>query len=145
MTPKERAVDLFRQGFNCSQAVFVAYRQHELLDEATALRLSTAFGAGVAHTGKSLCGAVSGALMAISMKHGRGDPAEMERKLRTYELSQSLMQQFESCLGSCQCRDVIGIDIGIPENRERAKELKLFETKCAEAVRVAADILDRLL
>ena len=79
------------------------------------------------------------------MKHGRGDRTAVECKLRTYELGRNLMEEFASRLGSCQCRDVIGMDIGTPENLRRAEELKLFQTRCVSAVRTAADILDHLL
>ncbi len=70
MQRKEKAVELFRQQFNCSQAVFTAYRKVSVLDEESALKLSTVPGAGVACTGSELCGAVSGALLAISMHYG---------------------------------------------------------------------------
>jgi C_GCAxxG_C_C family probable redox protein len=72
MQRKEKAVELFRQKFNCSQAVFTAYRQADVLEEKDALKLATVFGAGVAGSGSELCGAVTGALMAISMRYGRG-------------------------------------------------------------------------
>ena len=51
MTRPERAIDIFKQRFNCSQALFTAFRQEDKLDEETALKLSTVFGAGVACTG----------------------------------------------------------------------------------------------
>jgi len=57
MQRKEKAVELFRQQFNCSQAVFTAYRKVSVLDEESALKLSTVLGAGVAcipHTEKSV-------------------------------------------------------------------------------------------
>ena len=83
MQRKEKAVELFRQQFNCSQAVFTAYRKVSVLDEESALKLSTVLGAGVACTGSELCGAVSGALLAISMHHGRGDIQSFEAKIKT--------------------------------------------------------------
>ena len=82
MHRKEKAVELFKQQFNCSQAVFTAYRKTDVLDEENALKLSTVFGAGIACTGTETCGAVSGALLAISMHHGRGHPALYATELR---------------------------------------------------------------
>ncbi|HET9552745.1 MAG TPA: C-GCAxxG-C-C family protein [Anaeromyxobacteraceae bacterium] len=145
MTRSERAVDLFRQQLNCSQAVFAAYRQEEVLDEATALRLATVFGAGGAGTGSGRCGAVSGALLAISLKHGRKDVASAEARTRTYELARRFTAEFEARNGSCTCQEILGINIGTAEGYEQARGLGLFETRCAEAVRSAAEILDRLL
>ncbi len=45
-----------------------------------ALKLATIFGAGTACTGAHLCGAVSGALMAISMQFGRGNIEDLGAK-----------------------------------------------------------------
>ena len=143
MTRTEKAVELFSQRFNCCQAVFTAFRQPDKLDEATALKLGTVFGAGVACTGGT-CGAVSGALMAISMKHGRGDLLSVDAKTKTYELGRKLMHEFARQNGSCVCAELLGMNIGIPENMAKAQELGLFETKCLAMVRSAAEILESM-
>jgi C_GCAxxG_C_C family probable redox protein len=145
MERKDKAVELFTQGFNCSQAVFTAYRQADLLDEQTALKLATVFGAGLACTGSGSCGAVTGALLAISMRHGRGDVQSIDAKTTTYELAQAFMAEFASRIGSCWCEDILGLNIGVPENLEKARDAKLFETRCLDAVRAACDILEQVL
>ena len=132
MQRKDPAIELFEQRFNCSEAVFTAYRQAEILDEEVALKLSTVFGAGVASTGKYLCGAVSGALMAISMHHGRGDLQSIDAKTKTYELGRRLMTEFESRIGSRVCETILGLNIGSAQNLAKAQEMKLFETRCLE-------------
>ncbi|MGC4122649.1 MAG: C-GCAxxG-C-C family protein [Myxococcales bacterium] len=144
-TRRDEAIELFRKRFNCSQAVFTAYRQREFLDEATALRLATVFGAGVACTGNELCGAVSGALMALSMKHGRGDEQSVEAKAKTYALAQDFLQRFGGRFGGCRCEQVLGFNLGTPEGLKRAQDEKLFETRCLDAVKAAAEILDEML
>jgi C_GCAxxG_C_C family probable redox protein len=145
MPRKEKAVQFFKQGFNCSQSIFTAYRQEEKIDEQTALKLATVFGAGVACTGQNLCGAVTGALMAISMKYGRGNREDLEGKPKTYDLAKKFMEEYQRRMGSCVCEDILGINIGSPNNLRKAEQLKLFETKCVDAVKSAADILDRML
>ncbi len=145
MQRKEKAVELFRQGFNCGQAVFTAYRQADVLDEKSALKLSTIFGAGVAGTGDELCGAVSGALLAISMKFGRSDIQSIEAKKQTYELGKRLMADFELSIGSCNCESILGLNLGSPENMQKALDMKLFETRCVDAVKAASDILEKML
>ena len=144
MTRPEKAIDIFKQRFNCSQALFTAFRQEDKVDEETALKLSTVFGAGVASTG-GMCGAVSGALMAISMKHGRGDIPSIDAKAKTYQLGQRFMNEFKLRNHSCACADLLGMNIGIPENMTRAQELKLFETRCVEIVKTAAEILEKII
>jgi C_GCAxxG_C_C family probable redox protein len=145
MSRKSDAVRLFSQRFNCSQAVFTAYREPDALDERTALKLATVFGAGVAATGRDLCGAVTGGLMAISMKHGRGDLDSVEAKAKTYELGRKFMKRFEAHNGSCICEKILGISIGTPEGHRQAQEARLFETRCLDCVKSAAEILDDLL
>lgn len=145
MQRKERAVELFSQKFNCSQAVFAAYRQVDTLDEETALKIATVFGAGVACTGGELCGAVSGALMAISLRYGRGNSEDIEAKLKTYELGKRFTTDFRFRMGSCSCAAVLGLDIGVPGNLEKAGEMKLFETVCLDAVKTASDLLEEIL
>ncbi len=145
MTRKDKAIQIYKQKFTCAQAVFTAYRQEDKLDEETALKLTTVFGAGVAGTGQNLCGAASGALLAISMKYGRGTEEDLEAKAKSYELAKKFMDEFQKINGSCICEKILGINIGTPENLRKARGMKLFETKCLDAVKSAADILDRLL
>jgi len=144
MTRTEKAVEIYKQRFNCSQAVFTAFRQAEQLDETTALKLSTVFGAGMARTGNT-CGAVCGALMAISMKHGRGDLASVAAKEKTYQLGQGFMDEFARKNGSCVCAELLGMNIRDPACLAKATEMKLFETKCLEFVRSAGEILESLI
>jgi len=103
MSKKEKAVKLFELRFNCSQAIFAAYCQGGELDEVTALKLSTVFGAGVACAGQGPCGAVAGALMALSMKHGRGDLESVDAKTETYEIGRQFMAEFKARNGSFLC------------------------------------------
>ena len=145
MSKKENAVKLFTQRFNCSQAIFSAYRQEDKLDEVTALKLATVFGAGVAGTGHELCGAVCGALMALSMKYGRGDLESADAKTKTYNLARQFMTEFTARNGSCICEQILGINIGTVEGHRKAQQARLFETKCVDVVKSAADILDELL
>jgi C_GCAxxG_C_C family probable redox protein len=141
VTRTEHAIALFKERFNCSQAIFTAFRQKGKLDEETALKLATVFGAGVACTGGT-CGAVSGALMAISMKHGRGDLTSVAAKAKTYELGREFMEEFARRNGSCVCAELLGMNIGVPENMAKAHALGLFETKCLALVKSAAEILE---
>lgn len=141
MERKAKVLELFRQRFNCCQAVFTAYRQPEL-DEPTALKLATVLGAGGCGTGRGTCGAVAGALLAISMKHGRCTPEDEAAKRRTYELGRRFRTDFEARNGSCFCRELIGVDLGTPEGYERAVKEQLFETKCLSYVLSAAELLE---
>jgi len=145
MERKEKAIELFKQQFNCSQAVFTAYRQTDALDEEKALKLSSVFGAGVACTGRELCGAVTGALLALSLRYGRGDLQSVKDETKAHDLGKRFMTEFEARMGSCSCKTILGMNIGIAENMAKARQLKLFETRCLDAVKAAADILEEML
>jgi C_GCAxxG_C_C family probable redox protein len=101
------------------------------LDDKTALKLATIFGAGVACTGHELCGAVSGALLALSMKHGRGDLESVDAKTKTYELGRHFMAEFRAMHGSCVCEQILGVNIGTSQGHEQARDAGLFETKAS--------------
>jgi len=145
MTRQEKAIDIFRQQFNCSQAVFAAYRDANRMDEETALKLATVFGAGVGCTGSGMCGAASGALMAISLRHGRGDLASVANRGNTYAMGRRFLEEFGNRMGSTTCETILGLNIGTPDNLARARDMKLFETRCVDAVRAASEILEELL
>lgn len=92
-----------------------------------------------------MCGAVSGALLALSMRHGMGGIEELANKKKTYDLGRQFMEEFEKRMGSCRCESILGLCIGEPENLQKARELKLIETMCVDAVGTAADILEEML
>lgn len=145
MNRKEKALELFSQSFNCSQAIFCAYRNSAALDEENSLKLATMFGAGMASTGTGLCGAVTGGLMAISMHHGRGSVEDTQAKRTTYNLGRQFVDDFTRRVGACHCEAILGINISSRENIKKAIEDKLFETTCVDAVRAAAELLDEII
>jgi C_GCAxxG_C_C family probable redox protein len=145
MSRTEKAVTLYKQSFNCSQSVFTAFRDESRLGEETALKLSTVFGAGVSATGTSLCGAVTGALLAISMKHGQAGASGPAQRAELYAMGKSFMDQFAKVNGSCTCSEILGINIGTPANMQKARDMKLFETKCLDAVKTASELLEKIL
>ena len=65
---KQKAIELFKQGYNCTQAILLAYCDLVDLDEKTAFKISTGFGGGIAKLGKT-CGAINAAVMLISLRY----------------------------------------------------------------------------
>ena len=63
---RERAMELFKQGYNCSQSVFGAFAEECGIDFETALKLSSSFGGGMARL-REVCGAVSGMFMVAGI------------------------------------------------------------------------------
>jgi C_GCAxxG_C_C family probable redox protein len=142
--PVQLAVSLFGQGFTCSQAILGAFCSRYGLDQATALKVSCAYGGGMASTGET-CGAVTGALMTIGLAHGRSSVADQESKARTYALTKQFWNEFRSRRGTLVCRELLGVDISTPEGSKQAQEAGLFRELCPRLVKDAAEILEHIL
>ena len=142
--PVERSVSLFQQGFTCSQAILAAFSTRYGLDEPTALKVACAYGGGIARSG-DMCGAVSGALMVLGLAHGKATLDDDVAKERTYAFTREFWKRFRERQGSLVCKELIGVDIGIPEGAKAASESGVFREKCPLLVRCAAEILRELL
>lgn len=144
MSRPDCAVSLFRQGFSCSQAVAAAFAADYGLDRETALRLSQGFGGGIARQA-DWCGALTGAILVIGLKHGRIRPEDAAARDKTYALVKELIARFTAKHGQVKCRDLLGCDLGTPEGQKKVDELRLHQTKCEDFVRDAARLLEELL
>ena len=103
MTKAERAKELFLQGYNCAQAVFGAFCEDFGIDFETGVKISSGFGGGISRR-REVCGAVSGAVMVLSMKYGYDDAKADEEKKALYKKVQEVLGGFENEVGSIVCR-----------------------------------------
>lgn len=138
------ALQSFSNGFNCAQSVFSAYCEKLGLDKETALKISTSFGGGMGNTGQT-CGAVTGALMLIGLKHGKYLPNDNVSKEKTYALVQEFSRKFKAKNGSLNCTELLGCDIGTAEGAKYARDNQLTKKICPELVKEAANIIGQLL
>lgn len=159
---RERAKELFLEGYNCSQAVFVAYADKYGLDKELALRLSASFGGGMGRM-REVCGAVSGMMMVAGMETGQVKPRDAESKKANYDMVQKLAKRYKEEYGSIICKELLGL---VPMHGQEKKdgdgnELKIAEftdtrpearteeyykkRPCLEQIQKACDILDEIL
>ena len=94
MTKAERARELFLEGCNCAQAVFLAFAEDKL-DRETALKIASGFGGGMAGM-RDVCGAVSGMFMAYGLLCGPADPTDRAAKTNNYAALRQLAGEFEA-------------------------------------------------
>ena len=136
---------MFEQEFACSQSVFAAFADPADIPRETALRVSAGFGGGLGRAGET-CGAVTGAVMALGLRHC-GVPAEADpqRKLEAYPPVREFLARFKARHGTILCRELLDCDLGTPDGLQRARELDLFKSRCPGFVRSAAEILEELL
>ena len=144
MTPHEKkAIELFRKGCNCSQAVFAAFSDVTGIDESTAIKMSAPFGGGLGRL-REVCGAVSGMSLAAGVLWGYNDLENKELKTEHYKLISDMATRFaEEMDGSYICRNILKITTTeynpVAEDRTSA----YYENRpCERCVALAARILD---
>lgn len=103
---EEKALDFFRKGYNCSQAVMLAFCDVMDMDEKTALKISSSFGGGIGRM-REVCGAVSGMFMVAGMLYGYTEADDREGKNGHYKRIQQLAGQFKELNGSYICRELL--------------------------------------
>ena len=94
----QRATELFKQGFNCSQAVFTSCADlYGITDEQLALRLSASFGGGIGRM-RLVCGAASGMFLLAGLQNGSSTPHDNEGKMANYAYVQQLAGEFKGSI-----------------------------------------------
>ena len=105
----QRAVELFKRGFNCSQAVFASCADlYGITDEQLALRLAASFGGGMGRM-RLVCGAVSGMFMLAGLQNGSSKPHDNDGKMANYAFVQQLAGDFKGKYGSLICAELLGL------------------------------------
>ena len=90
----EKAVELFRSGYSCSQAVFAAFAEDLDINTDTAVKIASSFGGGMAGM-REVCGAVSGMFMVAGIKYGYSDPTDRTAKKEHYQRIQEMACSFK--------------------------------------------------
>ena len=141
----ERAYDNFKSGYNCAQAVFLAFCDKYSIDEEMAAKLASSFGGGMGRM-REVCGAFSGMLLVNSLETGTADVSDRLAKAENYESVQRLAKRFKEENGSIICRELLGLtqkqeseETAVPSERTQAYYKK---RPCAEIVKSAAEILE---
>lgn len=145
MTKGDIAEKNFLEGYNCAQAVTLAFANEMGVDTKTALMLSSSFGGGLGRL-RETCGAVSGMCVALGAIEGYDDPKDLEGKKSLYATVQQLVGRFKEINGSYVCRDLLkelaGEKSAVPELRTEEYYKK---RPCAKHCRQAAEILEEYL
>lgn len=144
MNHQQIAGDLFLQGYNCAQAVFLAFADVTGFDKETALKLSSSFGAGMGCL-REVCGAVSGAFMVAGLLWGY-DELNDARKKEHYELVQEIARRFEEKNHTIICRDLLKEVAGGGLPTPSVRDAEYYKKRpCVRFVEDAAAILDELI
>jgi len=143
-TPAETASEKFLSGFNCAQSVLWTFAQRFNFDSDSALKMACGFGAGMGRR-QEVCGAVTGGIMALGLKYGRGESQDRMATEETYAKTQELLRRFEAAHGTCNCRQLLGgCDLTTDAGRNEFKSGGLQRQICDPCVRTVAAILEDL-
>lgn len=143
-----KAVELFMQGYNCSQSVFLAFADLYGMDEDMAKRVSAGFGGGVGRM-RMMCGAVSGMVMLAGLDAGQTESNDRKGKADCYAVVQVLVNKFKEENGSVICAELLGMkgckvvkDSNIPDERNAEYyRVRPCSQKVENAARLFAEYL----
>jgi C_GCAxxG_C_C family probable redox protein len=139
------ATEFFSKGYNCAQSVLYAFRDEGGgLEEETALKIACGLGAGMARK-EEVCGAVTGGILVLGMRHGRGIDGDRSAMELTYRKTRELMDLFAARQGSWICRQLLGgIDLTTEEGQRDFKSRNLLNTLCKGCVQSVVEILQEI-
>lgn len=137
----EQAVTYFKSGYNCAQAVYMAYADLFGMDSKTAAVIAAPLGAGIGRM-REVCGTVSGAALIAGLAIPCDDPCDMASKTRCYALVQQVAERFRQENGSIICRELLGI-APIKESPTPSPRTEAYYKKrpCVELVRMSATFI----
>lgn len=141
----QKAMDLFTEGYNCSQAVFLAFEDLYDIDARTALKLSSSFGAGMGRL-REVCGSVTGMFMVAGLLYGYDDPKAGAEKKEHYSRIQKLAEEFQRENGYIVCRDLLGLSAGKDKPTPQVRTAEYYKKRpCRELVGMSAAIMEKYI
>ena len=145
MTKAELAVENFKNGYNCSQAVAAAFCEDFGMSRADCLRISEGFGGGMGRM-RSVCGAVSGMFMLAGRKHSKAEPKDLETRKLIYRLVQDMAEDFKAQFGTIICAELLGGIKTAPGAESTLRDSKFYQERpCLRCVALAAEIAEKYL
>ena len=140
----DKAKELFKSGYNCSQAVLGVFCEELGLDFDTAMKISSSFGGGMGRM-REVCGTVSGMFMAAGLAYSSSD-SSAQNKTEQYKIVQELAKRFKDRNGSIICRELLqGIENSTTPTPSERTETYYKKRPCIELVGDSVEILEQYL
>ena len=141
----QKAKELFKQGYNCSQAVLGSFCEELGLDFETAMKISSSFGGGMGRM-REVCGTVSGMFMAAGLMYGPSNNDNSAAKGEHYKRIQELAKRFKDMNGSIICRELLeGVESSTSPVPSERTETYYKKRPCVDLVGDAAEIFEKYL
>ena len=143
----EKAKFLFKEGgYNCCQAVVLAYNDVFGISDEVAAAMSSGFGGGLGRM-REVCGSVSGMVMLAGLMRPADDPSVKEWRTANYALVQEMAGEFKAINGSIICKELLGLvpmGSGTPAPKESPSDRtpEYYKKRpCEELVGISARIV----
>ena len=143
MNRSDIALACLSKKFNCAQSVFYAFAEDVGMEKEPALKAASCFGGGM-RCGE-VCGAVTGALMAIGMKYGSSAENDETGQYTAYKKETEFIKKFREKNGKIHCRELLGFEARTREDTQRIMQEGLHITVCSKAIATAVELLEELL
>ncbi len=137
------AAELFLKGYNCAQAVAMAFCDITGMDESYAAKMASSFGGGMGRM-REVCGAVSGMLLVAGLLYGYDSYNDDKAKKAHYALVQLLAEKFREQVGSIICREILKNPPSDPNPTPRTAEF-YAQRPCTRMVMLATQILEEYI
>ena len=135
----DRAVELFKEGKNCSQAVFTAFATELGLTEEIALSISVGLGGGVGRM-REVCGAISGSAMVVGLKYPELSKTEVYEKVR------AIADKFKKTNPSIVCKELLGLTKPEVSSVPEARTNEYYQKRpCVQIIEDAALATEKIL
>ena len=145
MTRREIAKENFMKGYNCSQALVLAFEDMVPIDRESLLKLASSFGGGMGRL-REVCGSVSGMFMIAGLIYGYDGPETGQVKADHYARIQELARRFEETHGSIVCREMLGLSVKHDAPTPEARTKEYYKKRpCPDIVGDAAEILEKYI
>lgn len=143
-TKSEKAKELFKSGYNCSQSVLGVFAEELSLDFETAMKISSSFGGGMGRM-REVCGTVSGMFMAAGLAFASASDSAKE-KGEHYKRIQELAQRFREKNGSIICRELLqDVETSTSPTPSERTETYYKKRPCVELVGDSVEIFEQYL
>ena len=140
----DKATEKFMSGYNCAQSVIYAFCEETGISEDMALKVSCGLGGGMGRN-QEVCGTVSGGILVLGLRHGRGVNDEAFATTVTYQKTREFMSRFAERNGSYICRELLdGCDLTTEAGQLEFKERDMKNKICKICVESAVEILEKI-
>jgi C_GCAxxG_C_C family probable redox protein len=145
MNRREIAINYFKEGYNCSQSVVMAFKDVLIIDSKELCKIASPFGGGISRM-RETCGAVTGMVLVLGNLIGYDTPETGEKKHELYQKTQEILKIFENKYGSLTCRRLLNLDIKHDGPKPSERDHSFFMNRpCPELIGGATEILEAYL